>query len=103
MLRLTFAVALAAGIVLAGTSVQGGGKFNKKVKVGDDAPIFTGLPRVDGKSHSLSEYKDKDVVVVCITCNHCPVAVAYEDRMIDFAKKYTSAPDSKVVLVAINV
>ncbi len=103
MLRLTFAVALAAGLVLAGTSAQGGGKFNKKVKIGDDAPTFTALPGVDGKSHSLADYKDKEVVVVCITCNHCPVAVAYEDRIIDFAKKYTSAPDSKVAIIAINV
>jgi peroxiredoxin len=39
------------------------------------------------------------VVVVCITCNHCPVAVAYEDRIIAFAKKYAD----KVDLVAINV
>ena len=28
------------------------------------------------------------MVVVVITCNHCPVAVAYEDRIIDFTKKY---------------
>src|SRR5262249_21863064 len=50
-----------------------------------------------------SDLKDKDVVVVVVTCNHCPVAVAYEDRIIEFAKKYTSSPESKVGLVAINV
>jgi hypothetical protein len=38
---------------------------------------------------------------MCITCNHCPVAKAYEDRLNDFAKKY--GPDSKVALVAISV
>jgi len=39
------------------------------------------------------------VLVIAITCNHCPVAVAYEDRMIAFAKKYAG----KIDFVAINV
>src|SRR5205823_3077680 len=73
-----------------------------KLKIGDPAPNFTDLPGVDGKSHSLAEYKDKDVLVLAITCNHCPVAVAYEDRMINFAKKY-AGPGSKVAFVAVNV
>ncbi len=60
------------------------------------------LRGVDGKSHSLADYKNKDVLVVAITCNHCPVAVAYEDRIISFTKKY-AGPDSKVAVVAINV
>src|SRR5262249_41673922 len=70
--------------------------------VGDAAPEWTGLEGVDGKKHSLSDLKDKDVVVMVITCNHCPVAVAYEDRIIEFTKKH-AGPDSKVALVAINV
>ncbi len=82
---------------------QGGGKFNKKIGIGDPAPVFSGLAGIDGKEHSLSDYASKDVLVLCITCNHCPVAVAYESRMIDFAKKYSTAPDSKVAFVAINV
>jgi peroxiredoxin len=103
MMRMTLAAALAVGLVLVGGGVQGQGKFNKKIKVGDSAPVFTGLPGVDGKSHSMSDYADKDVMVVVVTCNHCPVAVAYEDRIIDFTKKYASGPGSKVALVAINV
>jgi peroxiredoxin len=102
-MRLTFALALVVGLSLVVTDVQGGGKFNKKIKVGDAAPTYTSLPGTDGKSHALADLKGKDVVVVVITCNHCPVAVAYEDRILDFAKKYTAAPNSKVALVAINV
>jgi peroxiredoxin len=60
------------------------------------------LETADGKSVSLADFKDKDVLVVAITCNHCPVAIAYQDRMIEFAKKY-AGPDGKVALVAINV
>jgi peroxiredoxin len=72
------------------------------LKVGSPAPQFAGLETADGKSVSASDFKDKDVLVVCITCNHCPVAIAYQDRLVKFAKKYIT-PDSKVAFVAINV
>lgn len=100
-----YALGLLAVILLAGSSgiEAGGGKFNKKIKIGDPAPAFKALPGVDGKMHSLEDYKDKDTLVVVITCNHCPVAVAYEGRLIDFTKKHVQAKDSKVGLVAINV
>jgi thiol-disulfide isomerase/thioredoxin len=39
-------------------------------------------------------------MVVCFTCNHCPVAVAYEDRFVEFVKDYKG---KKVAFVAINV
>jgi peroxiredoxin len=72
------------------------------LKIGSPAPKFSGLEcAVSGKSLSLADLKDKDVVVLCITCNHCPVAIAYQDRLNDFAKKH--GPDSKVALVAISV
>ena len=74
------------------------------LKIGDRAPKFSGLEcaTMPGKSCSLEDLKDKDVLVFCVTCNHCPVAVAYEDRLIDFAKKY-AGQDSKVMLLAFSV
>ncbi len=90
-------------LVVALTVPASAGKFNKKVSIGDAAPTFSELPGVDDKTHSLADFKDKDVLVVVVTCNHCPVAVAYEDRLIAFTKKYASGSDSKVGLVAINV
>jgi len=99
MIRFAAAFLVATGLVLTSTA----NAADKKLKIGDSAPVFTGLEGVDGKTHSLADLKAKDVVVVVITCNHCPVAVAYEDRIIDFAKKYASGSDSKVGLVAINV
>jgi peroxiredoxin len=101
MIRYAAAFLVATGMALVGPAQAG--EFNKKLSIGDSAPVFTGLEGVDGKTHSLADLKDKDVVVVCITCNHCPVAVAYEDRIIAFAKKYASGADSKVGMVAINV
>lgn len=91
---------IAAALVVAGLALvpAQAGEFNKKLNVGDAAPTWSGLPGVDGKKHSLADLK-KDVVVVVVTCNHCPVAVAYEDRIINFTKKF----GDKVEIVAINV
>lgn len=97
MLRYGFLTA--AALALAFVQPADAQKFNKVIKIGDSAPAFSELPGVDGKKHSLGDYADKDVLVVAITCNHCPVAVAYEDRLIDFTKKH----GGKVAVVAINV
>jgi len=91
-------VVLALGLVI-GVRTADAGKFNTKINIGDAAPTFASLPSVDGKKMSLSDFK-QDVLVVAITCNKCPMAVAYEDRMISFAKKHTG---EKVAFVAINV
>jgi peroxiredoxin len=78
------------------------GEFNKKINVGDPSPVWKDLPGTDGKKHSLADLKDKDVVVVVFTCNSCPIALDYEDRIIGFGKKYAGL-DAKVALVGINV
>jgi peroxiredoxin len=80
-----------------------GVKYNQKIKIGQAAPVYRDLPGVDGKKHSLADLSAKPIVVIVITCNHCPVANSYENRLIEFAKKYTTASDSKVALVAISV
>ncbi|MFH1917300.1 MAG: thioredoxin family protein [Nanoarchaeota archaeon] len=50
-----------------------------KLKIGDSAIDFS-LPGVDGKTYALSSFKSP-VLVIFFTCNHCPYAVAYEDRI----------------------
>jgi peroxiredoxin len=72
-----------------------------ELKIDDAAPEWKDLKGTDDKTHSLSDLKDKQVVVVCFTCNSCPYAVDYEDRMIELQKKYADHP-AGVVLVAIN-
>jgi peroxiredoxin len=78
------------------------GEFNKTLNVGEEAPAWVDLPGTDGKKHSLADLKEKEIVVVVFTCNSCPVAADYEDRIIAFAKKYVG-PKSRVAVVAINV
>lgn len=65
---------------------------------GDLAVNFT-LPNVDGKEVSLSDYSDQKGVIVVFTCNPCPYAKAYEQRIIDLQKTYAK---KGYPLVAIN-
>lgn len=75
------------------------GEFNKVLNVGDDAPAWTDLPGTDGETHSLADLAESKFVLVVFTCNSCPVAVKYEDRIIAFAKEH----EKEVKVVAINV
>jgi peroxiredoxin len=102
MLRWHTAVALAVGLLLTNAARPGGGEYNEVLKVGDAAPAWSGLEGTDGKKHALGDLKDRDVVVVVFTCNSCPIAVDYEERIIAFTKKH-AGPGGKVAVVAINV
>jgi peroxiredoxin len=68
--------------------------------IGAPGPAWANLEGTDGKTHSLQDLADAQVVAVVFTCNECPVAKAFEDRMVKFAADYK---DKGVELVAINV
>jgi peroxiredoxin len=70
------------------------------LKIGDAAPDWSGIVGVDDKTHGLSDYKDAKLLVVVFTCNHCPVAQAYQDRLISLQKDFK---DKGVQFVAVNV
>lgn len=96
MLRRGFAMLCVAAMA----AVACGNLGAAEIEVGAKAPEFKATG-VDGKEYSLSSAsKDAKAVVVCFTCNNCPMAVAYEDRFIDFAKNYA---DKGVKFIAINV
>jgi len=59
----------------------------KGYDIGDVATDFK-LKNVDDKMVSLKDYKDAKGFIVIFTCNHCPYAVAYEDRIVALDKKY---------------
>ncbi|HTB23931.1 MAG TPA: redoxin family protein [Puia sp.] len=69
----------------------------KTLEIGALAPDFN-LMGVDGKTYSLSSFKNAEVLVVVFTCNHCPTAQAYEDRIIKITTDYASR---NVAVVAI--
>ncbi len=65
-------------------SVNAAGAASKSVTplpLGASAPDFA-LPGVDGKTYRLSDFASAKVLVIIFTCNHCPTAQAYEDRII---------------------
>jgi peroxiredoxin len=59
----------------------------KTLAIGTVAPPFN-LPDVSGKFYTLDDFKDAKVLVMIFTCNHCPTAQAYEDRIIKFTDEY---------------
>lgn len=70
------------------------------IEVGAKGPAWIDLEGVDGERHSLADLEKAKAVVVVFTCNHCPVAKAYEERLIQLQKDYA---DQGVEVVAINV
>ena len=67
-------------------------------KIGDVASDFK-LKNIDGKVFSLSDIKNAKGYIVVFTCNECPFAKMYEDRIIALHNEY--APKGYSV-VAIN-
>lgn len=62
------------------------------------APDFS-LPGTDGSEYSLDSFREAKALVVVFTCNHCPYAIAAEDRLIDIQNRYMARG---VQIVAIN-
>jgi peroxiredoxin len=60
---------------------------SKGYQIGDIATDFN-LKNIDGKSVSLKDYKTAKGFIIIFTCNHCPYAVAYEDRIIALQEKF---------------
>ncbi len=100
MHRLMRLIAFVGGLMF--TNVAVAGEFNEILSVGDAAPAWKDLPGVDGKKHSLSDYKDRDVVVLVFTCVSCPTAEDYEGRINDLAIRF-GGDKSKVAVVAVCV
>lgn len=71
---------------------------SKGMPVGTAAPPFS-LPGVDGETRSLDSFSEAELLVVVFTCNHCPYAMASEDRLIELQRDYAG---KGVQIVAIN-
>ena len=65
------------------------------MNIGDTAPSFE-LPATDGSTESASG----QVAAVVFTCNHCPYALAWHDRLLDVARDYSGR--AQVLLVNPN-
>ena len=66
--------------------------------IGSHAPEFS-LPATDGKTYSLKDFSEAKILVIVFTCNHCPTAQAYEDRLKQLTRDYAA---KGVAVVAIS-
>ena len=66
--------------------------------IGAKAPDFS-LPGVDGKTYTLQSFADAKILAIVFTCNHCPTAQAYEDRIKQLVVDYK---DKGVAVIAIS-
>jgi len=98
MSRSTFRTIVAGAISLFIAALAVAAPEIKTLEIGAQAPDFR-LPGVDGKMHRLAEYDKAKVLVIVFTCNHCPTAQAYEERIKKLAADYQ---DKGVALVAIS-
>jgi len=84
MLRYAFGIL----VLVSAINLASGAAAADKLKVGDAGPVWTALGGVDGKLHSLSDLQSAKAIVIVFTCNHCPVAQAYQDRLVALQKDY---------------
>ncbi len=70
--------------------------------IGDLATDFK-LENIDGKFISLSDFKDAKGFIVVFTCNTCPYAVLYEDRIEALNKKYAIQGYPVIAIMPNNV
>ena len=70
----------------------------RDLQIGDAAPDFS-LPGIDGKTHTLANYKDAKLLLVAFISNHCPDSHAAEMRLL---KLIAETKDKGLVVVAIN-
>jgi peroxiredoxin len=90
-------IALAV-FALANCTARADGPTVPILAIGSPAPDFC-LPGIDGQTHCLKEYVESKVLVIAFTCNHCPTAQLYEQRIRQLAADYK---DKNVALVAIE-
>jgi thiol-disulfide isomerase/thioredoxin len=61
------------------------------------APDFR-LPGIDERYYTLESFSDARVLVIIFSCNHCPTAQAYEDRIIEIVNDYENESVQVVVI-----
>jgi len=85
-------------LLLSLAGLAGADDAHPILALGSHAPNFE-LPGVDGKTHTLADYDASPVLVVVFTCNHCPIAQMYEQRIGQLTADYK---DRGVAIVAIE-
>lgn len=73
-------------------------KKSLKIEPDEPAPNFE-LPGIDGKTYTLDDFSEFDVLCIVFMCNHCPYVQAVIDRLIKLQDEFK---DKRVRFVGIN-
>jgi thiol-disulfide isomerase/thioredoxin len=90
--------AFAMVVIVLAVSSSAWSAAPEPLALGAEAPPFQ-LEGVDGKQYGLEDFEDAAVLAMIFTCNHCPTAQAYEDRIQQLHEKYS---DRGVAVVAVS-
>jgi peroxiredoxin len=97
-IRLVVGACLVAGLVAPVALAQDAPKA--ALALGASAPMASvKMKNVDGKELALSDVMGKKGTLVVFTCNHCPYAVAWEDRIVSLGNTYSG---KGIGVVAVN-
>ncbi|MDA1274267.1 MAG: redoxin domain-containing protein [Verrucomicrobia bacterium] len=92
-------ILLAIGLLLVSLNIsRGADNLPRTLSIGSSAPDFD-LPGVDGRNYTLKDFSGSTVLVVVFTCNHCPTAQYYEERIKKLVEDYKA---KGVALIAIS-
>src|SRR6266850_286400 len=92
------AMAFLVAVTFAGAAESKKAEVIRDLKIGDPAPDFA-LPGIDGRRHTLADYKDAQLLMIAFISNHCPDSHAAENRI---KKLVDDMKGKSFALVAIN-
>ncbi len=98
MARMKHTAAFLAALVFVHAALAADATKYPPLALGSPAPNFK-LPGADGKTWQLKDFSKAKILVVVFTCNHCPTAQNYEERIKQLVMDYKSRG---VAIVAIN-
>jgi peroxiredoxin len=67
--------------------MEEGFRLNPTLAIGAQAPDFN-LMGIDGRKHTLADWRSSPVLAVMFICNHCPASQLYEDRILKMVSDY---------------
>ena len=85
-------------VLLSAARLKAAPEDHPTLPIGALAPDFS-LPGIDGTTYTLASFAASPVLVIIFTCNHCPTAQAYEDRIIRLTADYTPKGVSVVAVM----
>ncbi len=97
-MRIVQLALVTGGLLFSSVLISFAADLPTTLPLGSPAPDFA-LPGVDGRTYALKDFANAKLLLVLFTCNHCPTAQYYEERVKQLVTDYQ---DKGVALVAIQ-